>query len=93
MPNYSWKYGDSTLVRGDGDPNTDSAWQKKQPFIRNLQTDLNSFGTKYNVGKVDGIYGPATERAVRDFQSDHEWLDPDGKFGANTKEALYSEVR
>lgn len=48
--------------------------------VRDLQMVLRSAG--YNV-KVDGDFGPATERAVRDFQFAHK-LEADGVAGPKT---------
>jgi N-acetylmuramoyl-L-alanine amidase len=54
-----WKLGDRVLtfipqkmLRGDD--------------VANLQTRLLEMG--FNTGRVDGIFGPATEKAVKDFQ-------------------------
>jgi N-acetylmuramoyl-L-alanine amidase len=46
--------------------------------IAELQSRLNSLG--FDCGKVDGIFGPGTERAVIDFQS-NRGLAEDGKVG------------
>lgn len=50
-----------------------------------IQTKLKNWG--YYAGDVDGIYGSATERAVRAFQRKNG-LTSDGKAGAQTLEAL-----
>lgn len=55
--------------------------------VKDLQTLLNSIGG-YNLA-VDGSFGPATERAVRDYQSKNN-LTVDGIAGVNTMGALRS---
>lgn len=52
--------------------------------VEALQSQLASQG--YSIA-VDGIYGPGTERAVRDFQRKHD-LAPDGIVGPKTISAL-----
>lgn len=42
---------------------------------------------KYYTGEIDGIYGPKTEQAVRNFQRDYD-LQVDGIAGPETKAAL-----
>lgn len=53
--------------------------------VSQIQTKLKNWG--YYTGDVDGIYGSATERAVRDFQRKNG-LTADGKAGTQTLEAL-----
>lgn len=53
--------------------------------VSQIQTKLKNWG--YYAGDVDGIYGSATERAVRAFQRKNG-LTADGKVGAQTLEAL-----
>jgi hypothetical protein len=53
--------------------------------VKLLQRALATLG--YRPGKVDGRYGPATQRAVIRFQQ-AEGLTADGIFGAKTKLAL-----
>lgn len=53
--------------------------------VSQIQTKLKNWG--YYDGDVDGVYGSATERAVRAFQRKNG-LAADGKAGAQTLEAL-----
>ena len=53
--------------------------------VRALQRALTTLG--YRPGKIDGRYGPATQRAVIRFQQ-AEGLTADGVFGTKTKRAL-----
>lgn len=53
--------------------------------VSQIQTKLKNWG--YYAGDVDGVYGSATERAVRAFQRKNG-LTADGKAGAQTLEAL-----
>lgn len=54
--------------------------------VRNLQQRLIELG--YLDGEVDGIYGKATENAVREFQL-RNGLKVDGKAGVQTQEKLF----
>jgi hypothetical protein len=53
--------------------------------IAELQRNLKSVG--FYKGKVDGVYGPHTRAAVRQFQKE-QGLVVDGKYGKMTDEAL-----
>jgi zinc D-Ala-D-Ala carboxypeptidase len=53
--------------------------------VRFLQQELKNLG--YDPGTVDGIFGPRTERAVKNFQAD-QGLVVDGKVGKQTWVAL-----
>jgi hypothetical protein len=53
--------------------------------VRELQHRLTSLG--YNTKGIDGIFGPNTEKAVRQFQKSHG-LVVDGIVGPATKKAL-----
>ncbi|WP_173916778.1 C40 family peptidase [Halobacillus sp. Marseille-Q1614] len=64
----------SLLINGD-----------KGPAVETLQEDLETQG--YYTYNLDGIFGPITEEAVKDFQADHG-LTVDGIVGPNTKNAL-----
>ena len=59
----------------------------KGPYVTAVQTMLKNKG--YDLGKwgVDGDFGSATEKAVKEFQADHG-LDPDGVVGPKTYAAL-----
>jgi N-acetylmuramoyl-L-alanine amidase len=73
----SWRLGDRTLylkappLRGDD--------------VRELQERLGALG--FDVGRVDGIFGPRTARAVREFQSNYG-LPADAIVGRATLRAL-----
>ena len=49
--------------------------------VKTLQTALNSLG--YSLGKPDGVYGPATQSAVEQFQAANN-LATDGVVGQET---------
>jgi N-acetylmuramoyl-L-alanine amidase len=53
--------------------------------VRELQCFLNSLG--FHAGREDGIYGPDTDRAVRQFQED-SGLPADGVVGSTTIASL-----
>jgi peptidoglycan hydrolase-like protein with peptidoglycan-binding domain len=55
------------------------------PEVRRLQQQLSQLG--YEVGTVDGVFGPATDRAVKAFQHDQQ-LVSDGVVGPATAAAL-----
>lgn len=55
--------------------------------VTRLQAALNALG--YDCGAADGIFGAATEKAVRAFQADNG-LVVDGIAGKATQEALYA---
>ena len=55
------------------------------PEVRRLQQQLARLG--YDAGAADGIFGPATDRAVKGFQHDHA-LTADGVVGPATAAAL-----
>ena len=67
-------FKDSLLARGD-----------RSQDVRNLQQMLRQNGI--NTGQVDGIFGPKTQRAVREFQS-RQGLKTDGLVGDQTSAAL-----
>ncbi|WP_237660873.1 peptidoglycan-binding protein [Tepidanaerobacter sp. GT38] len=53
--------------------------------VKELQSKLESLG--YDVGPIDGIFGPLTENAVKAFQKDNG-LVVDGIVGQETFSAL-----
>jgi peptidoglycan hydrolase-like protein with peptidoglycan-binding domain len=53
--------------------------------VRVLQQTLENLG--YSVGTIDGSFGPATEAAVKAFQTAFG-ITPDGRVGRTTKTAL-----
>lgn len=70
----------------------DRALYLRTPFFRGddvckLQKWLNTLG--FNVGAVDGAFGSATEKAVREFQRSTGTV-ADGIVGPNTLEAFYN---
>lgn len=76
-----WTLGDRMLVftspnlRGDD--------------VVELQTDLARLG--FDCGRIDGIFGVNTARAVAGFQSDFG-LNPDGVCGTDTVRAIHSVI-
>ena len=74
----SWELGDRHL------------YVRQTPYIRGddvaeLQRILGQLG--FDAGRVDGIYGPATERALTEFQ-ENTGLPGDGVCGYDTFDAL-----
>lgn len=67
----------------------------RRPMLRGedvseLQSRLNSLG--FDSGKVDGIFGPDTERAIIDFQH-NRFLAEDGKVGPEVVTELHLVTR
>lgn len=60
-------------------------WGLRGEDVRILQSKLESLG--YDVGPIDGIFGPKTEQAVRRFQMNNNLL-VDGIVGPQTFAAL-----
>ncbi len=57
--------------------------------VDGVQKALSKLG--FDPGKIDGIDGPNTQRAVRAFQA-HASIDIDGKVGKQTRGALKTEL-
>ena len=53
--------------------------------IKEIQTALTAAG--YSPGEADGVYGPATAKAMADFQRSHGLIE-DGEYGPQTAELL-----
>jgi len=53
--------------------------------ISSIQQSLKNQG--YNLGRVDGIWGPRTAKALRDYQSKNN-LNATGEFDANTASSM-----
>lgn len=72
-------------------PSTNNSYMKlndQGDNVKALQKMLISLGYDLGVGKDDGIYGPATVSAVKQFQKDKK-LVIDGLAGQATLDALY----
>ncbi len=52
-----------------------------KPSVEEMQQALNSAG--FYQGKIDGVFGPRTKTAIREFQAKNE-LKVDGKVGPRT---------
>ena len=61
-----------------------------QELVKKIQLALNAAG--FDPGKLDGVMGPATNRAIREFQKAHG-LKVDGKVGPKTWRALQKYLR
>ncbi len=62
-----------------------SSYRMRDGTVRNAQMALNEKG--YDVGKVDGQFGPSTQNAVRRFQSE-KGLAQSGRLDSATLTAL-----
>ena len=75
-------HGTPTLRRGS-----------KGEFVKRLQIELNGRDFGYGPLKVDGDFGPDTEKAVKKFQQSHNHvLGVDGIVGPDTWGVLLSAV-
>ena len=63
----------------------------KGTVVRQLQTMLNQLGYSLGICGIDGDYGVATEKAVKEFQKDHGLIQ-DGICGPKTWAALQQAV-
>lgn len=83
-PEILRQLNDGSAAKGEG-PSGDN----KSAQVEAAQRDLRELG--YNPGAIDGILGPATREAIREFQADHE-LPVDGKFSGMLAFKLELEV-
>lgn len=73
-----WRLGDRVLWYSAAHPHVGDD-------VEDLQRRLADLG--FAIGRVDGIFGPATDRAVREFQR-NVGMNSDGTCGVNTVVAL-----
>lgn len=59
----------------------------KNAYVKEMQTGLDKLGYSLGICGIDGDFGTATEKAVREFQRDHG-LEQDGICGPKTWAAL-----
>lgn len=78
-----WRLGDRVLWYSAGHPHTGDD-------VSDVQRRLADLG--FPIGRVDGIFGPSTDRAVREFQR-NVGMVPDGTCGGNTVVALQRLAR
>lgn len=71
------------------DTYTTLRYRDESEAVRQMQLALNQLG--YSTGGTDGKFGPATEKAVRQFQSSNG-LKVDGAAGSNTLTLLYQKI-
>jgi len=79
-----WVGPDSVVFQNEGDDTILKPGDSGDD-VKRLQEDLKKAG--YDPGKIDGVYGPDTERAVKKLQEDNG-LKVDGKAGPDTKAKL-----
>ena len=95
-PGNSSEEPDSSDDPGTGFPET-SVWHptirrgSKGQDVIDCQTMLHKLGYGLGVQGIDGDYGRNTEKAVKDFQSDHK-LTVDGVCGPMTWDALEKAI-
>ncbi|MET3683303.1 peptidoglycan hydrolase-like protein with peptidoglycan-binding domain [Alkalibacillus flavidus] len=58
--------------------------------VQHIQRALERIG--FSPGPVDGIYGPKTEAAIKQFQKEHVPNEVDGTYGPNTRSAMASAL-
>ena len=63
----------------------------RNQYVKELQTDLDRLGYNLGICGIDGDFGTATEKAVKEFQRDHR-LSQDGICGPKTWTALIDAV-
>jgi hypothetical protein len=84
------KVGITVEILGSKFPITNLTKIPSISTTKGLQRRLKITG--YYSGRVDGVYGPRTERAMLNFQADHDPLKMDGSPGNSTNSKLKDEV-
>lgn len=56
--------------------------------VKEIQSALKNLG--FYIGKIDGLFGPLTEEAIKNFQAS-KGLETDGQVGEKTKDAFLRE--
>jgi hypothetical protein len=88
---YDGGYPDGDYSYGQGDAYGQDGYQAPDQYVQDdspvaaAQERLSRMG--YYHGKIDGLFGPETQHAVRAFQSDHG-LSPTGYLTMDTRRAL-----
>lgn len=82
--NYSF-HSSAALDDNTVTTRTVSSTQLSSADVATLQQRLADRG--YNVGAIDGVYGPRTDAAVRSFQRNNG-MAPDGRLTTGTLDAL-----
>lgn len=72
------------------DPHSVIRVGQRGELVRNMQADLDALG--YNVGLIDGRFGPTTEKAVKAFQKNFH-LDVDGIVGDASWRAMETAIK
>jgi peptidoglycan hydrolase-like protein with peptidoglycan-binding domain len=70
---------------GQAEPEAAAVFDPSQPYVtptnEEIQQSLKNAG--FYEGKVDGVVGPRTKKAIRDFQAQNS-LNSDGRIGPQT---------
>lgn len=74
-----------TQAQRAGTEQNQQAMQRDPQTVRQIQQKLEDEG--YRVGAIDGIWGPKTSSALKEFQQ-AQGLDADGKLSQSTLSAL-----
>lgn len=90
FPGYSWKscpeFDYKSVLKGDFDPMAKGYLKRgdKGESVEKMQLRLKKAG--YSL-KVDGVFGPNTEKTLRKFQR-NEKIEVDGLYGPQTQKTL-----
>lgn len=82
---WGYEVGSYHYHNGGPSKNKPKESPKYSNDMKRIQERLNELG--YDCGEADGIKGPQTEQAIKNFQSDNG-LEPDGIVGPATRSAL-----